>query len=279
VTRADDTAVPPYLERLTLDGKGAVVLGAGQGIGRQVAHALTQALARVYCVDIDDERTQDIVLEIGGCGGSGDITRRDEVERLFADAEEKLGKVDVIVDIVGMSRYASLVDISDADWDWEFDIVLRHAYLVAQIGGTLLARSGGGAIAYVSSVSGLSGAPSHAAYGAMKAALMSLVRSAAVELGPAGIRVNAVAPGAVWTPRMSEFLGETARQSIARNTPLGRVALPEDIAAALLFMVSDLSTYISGQTLVVDGGTTAKMTFPTDSADNAAAEAGSGGQL
>ena len=78
---------------------------------------------------------------------------------------------------------------------------------------------------------------------------------------------------------MSEFLGETARQSIARNTPLGRVALPEDIAAALLFMVSDLSTYISGQTLVVDGGTTAKMTFPTDSADSAAAEVGSRGQL
>jgi NAD(P)-dependent dehydrogenase (short-subunit alcohol dehydrogenase family) len=116
----------------------------------------------------------------------------------------------------------------------------------------------------VASVSGITGAPRHAAYGAAKAGLMALVKSAAVELGPVGIRVNAVAPGVVWTPRVSGFLGETGRQSNANNAPLRRVALPADIAAAILFFMSDLAGYVTGQTLVVDGGVGAKFPYPMD---------------
>jgi NAD(P)-dependent dehydrogenase (short-subunit alcohol dehydrogenase family) len=114
----------------------------------------------------------------------------------------------------------------------------------------------------VASVSGLTSAPRHAAYGAAKAGLMALVRSAAVELGPAGVRVNAVAPGVVWTPRVSAFLGEDGRARNVANTPLRRVALPADIAAALLFLSSDLAGYVSGQTLIVDGGVAAKFPYP-----------------
>ena len=103
---------------------------------------------------------------------------------------------------------------------------------------------------FVASVSGITSAPRHAAYGAAKAGLMSLVRTGAVELGPAGIRVNAVAPGVVWTPRVSAFLGEEGRERNIANTPLRRVAQPADIAAALLFLASDLAAYVTGQTLV-----------------------------
>jgi NAD(P)-dependent dehydrogenase (short-subunit alcohol dehydrogenase family) len=111
-------------------------------------------------------------------------------------------------------------------------------------------------------VSGLTSAPQHAAYGAFKAALMSLVRSGAVELGPHGVRVNAVAPGVVWTPRVSAYLGEEGRSRNAANAPLRRVALPADIAAAILFLASDLSAYVTGQTLVVDGGVGVKFPYP-----------------
>jgi NAD(P)-dependent dehydrogenase (short-subunit alcohol dehydrogenase family) len=114
----------------------------------------------------------------------------------------------------------------------------------------------------VASVSGITSAPLHAAYGAAKAGLMSLVRTGAVELGPAGIRVNAVAPGVVWTPRIAAYLGEEGRQRNARNSPLPRVALPSDIAAALLFLSSDMSGYVNGHTLVVDGGVGAKFPYP-----------------
>ena len=117
-------------------------------------------------------------------------------------------------------------------------------------------------MAFVASVSGISSAPRHAAYGVAKAGLMSLVRSAAIELGPLGIRVNAVAPGVVWTPRVSGYLGEDGRVEQSANAPLGTVARPADIAAALLFLVSDLAAYITGQTLVVDGGVGVKFPYP-----------------
>ena len=123
-------------------------------------------------------------------------------------------------------------------------------------------QGGGGALVFVASVSGMTGAPMHAAYGAAKAGLMALVRSAAVELGPSGIRVNAVAPGVVWTPRVSQLLSDRDRRRNEDNAPLRRVAVPADIASALLFLASDLSSYISGQVLVVDGGVGANFPYP-----------------
>ena len=193
---------------------------------------------------------------------SGDATQRADAERLFADAESALGRIDGVVDIVGMARYASLVDLDDENWDWHFDIVLRHAWLAMQLGARRMTATGGGTMVFVASVSGITAAPLHAAYGAAKAGLMALVKSAAVELGPSNIRVNAVAPGVVWTPRVSAYLGDQGRARNSENAPLRRVALPEDIASALLFLASDLAGYVTGQTLVVDGGVGAKFPYP-----------------
>jgi NAD(P)-dependent dehydrogenase (short-subunit alcohol dehydrogenase family) len=262
VTRTDDSAVPDYQSRLRLDGRSFVVLGAGQGIGRQVSHALAAAGASTVLVDREAELAADIAEEVGGTPWSGDATDRSDVERLFAEAESAMGKVDGIVDIIGMARYGPLVDTDDESWAWHHDIVLRHAYLALTIGGKAIQRAGGGSAVFVASVSGMTAATLHAAYGAAKAGLIALVKSAAVELGPSGIRVNAVAPGAVWTPRIAAMLGEEGRARNAKLAPLRRVALPEDIAAALLFFASDLSSYVTGQTLIVDGGVSAKFPYP-----------------
>ena len=168
-----------------------------------------------------------------------------------------------MVDIIGMARFKLLSDMDDVDLAWQYDIVLGHAILALQVAGPLLAAQGGGAFSFVSSASGgPTGAANHAVYGAMKAGLISLVRSMAVEYGPSGVRVNSVAPGAVRTPRVGGMLGEAGVQRNAEATPLGRMALPSDIAAALLFLTSDLASYVTGQTLLVDGGVACKFPYP-----------------
>ncbi len=262
MSTADRSPVPDYPALLRLDGRGFVVVGAGQGIGRQTAHALAEAGARVLCADVDRARAYAIAAEVGGAPWVGDVRGRDATQHLVADAERVLGHLDGVVDIVGEARFGPFLDCTDEDWDWSFAMVLRHAYLTAQLAGRAMADRGG-VMVFVASVSGLTSAPRHAAYGAAKAALMSLVRTVAVELGPRGVRANAVAPGAVWTPRVAALLGEEGRARNAANAPLGRIGLPADIASAILFLASDLSAYVTGQTLVVDGGVSAKFPYPS----------------
>jgi NAD(P)-dependent dehydrogenase (short-subunit alcohol dehydrogenase family) len=261
MTRTDDTPVPDYPGLLRLDGKRFVVLGAGQGIGRQASHALASVGARLACVDQEPDLAADIAGEVDAVPLSGNAYDRADVERMFDEAGRALGGIDGVVDTIGMARYADITELTDEDWNWHFDIVLRHAFLAMQYAGRAM-REHGGAMVFVASVSGITSAPRHSAYGAAKAGLMSLVRTGAVELGPSGIRVNAVAPGVVWTPRVSAFLGEEGLERNIANTPLRRVAQPADIAAALLFLASDLAAYVTGQTLTVDGGVGAKFPYP-----------------
>jgi NAD(P)-dependent dehydrogenase (short-subunit alcohol dehydrogenase family) len=267
MTRSDDSEVPDYPGMLHMDGRGVVVIGAGQGIGRQATHALSQAGAKVCCVDLDPDLAADIASEVDGVAWVGNATVRADAERLFAEAPELLAGIGAsglggIVDIVGMAQYRGLLELDDELWDWHHDIVLRHAYLAVSVGGRALLDAGGGVMVFVASASGLTAAPRHAAYGAAKAGLIGLVRSAAVELGPVGIRVNAVAPGIVWTPRVSGYLGDKGKAVNAANSPLGRVALPQDIAAAIVFLASDMSAYVNGQVLSVDGGVGVKFPYP-----------------
>jgi NAD(P)-dependent dehydrogenase (short-subunit alcohol dehydrogenase family) len=264
MTSVDDSNVPAYPELLRLDDRGFVVVGAGQGIGRQVTHALAQAGAQLFCIDNQEPLAKEVAEEVGGVPWSADARERDDVERAISEAVRVLGRVDGLVDIVGMAKYMDILATSDEDWEWTFGMVLRHAFLFSQFAGRAMADTGGGVMCFVASVSGITSAPRHAAYGAAKAGLMAWVRSLAVELGPKGVRSNAVAPGVVWTPRVSGYLGDTGREVQSRNAPLGRVALPADIAGAILFLCSDLSGYINGQTLVVDGGVGAKFPYPMD---------------
>ncbi len=263
MTSTDDTPIPSYGGMVRLDGHGFVVVGAGQGIGRHTAHALAQAGAKVFCIDNQENLAKEIADEVRGVPWVADARDRDDVERAVAEAQRALGRVHGLVDIVGMARWGDLLSTTDEDWDWTFGMVLRHAFLFSQEAGKLMTDAGGGTMVFVASVSGLTSAPRHAAYGAAKAGLMSWVRTLAVELGPKGVRANAVAPGVVWTPRISQLLDEEGRKAQEQNVPLRRVALPSDIASAILFLSSDLSSYVNGHTLVVDGGVSAKFPYGT----------------
>jgi NAD(P)-dependent dehydrogenase (short-subunit alcohol dehydrogenase family) len=259
----DPDAVPDYGTLLRLDGRVFVVAGAGQGIGRQIVHALASVGARVVCVDIVEDLARRVADEVDGVPFAGDVTDRAQVARLIAAARDA-GPLGGIVDVVGISRFKSLGEISDDDWDSAQALNLRHSFLLAQLGGGALAEAGGGTMVFIASVSGMGAAQVHAAYGAAKAGVISLVRSAAVELGGKGVRVNAVSPGAVRTPRISAAIGEERRPVWDANSPMGRMALPRDIASAVLFLASPLSSYVNGQTLVVDGAVGQRFPYPIE---------------
>jgi NAD(P)-dependent dehydrogenase (short-subunit alcohol dehydrogenase family) len=245
--------VPNYINPASLDGRGFVVLGAGRGIGRQTAHALAGAGARVLCVDRDPEFAEAIAAEVEGVACVADVTARADVERVFAEATNRFGdSLGGLVDIVGMADIRSIPDTDDASWNLNFDLNVRHAYLAMQIGARAMAN--GGSMVFVSSISGTHSIENEVSYGAAKAALNHLVRGAAHELGPRNIRVNAVTPGFVRTPRLLAALSEDFWTGLKAYIPLRRAAEPSDIAKAILFLASDMSSYVTGAVIPIDGG-------------------------
>ena len=176
---------------LGLAGKRALVAGAGQGIGRATALLLAEAGARVGCMDLDGGRRAAIVKEVEAAGASaiglgGDLRQRADVETAVASTVEAFGGLDVAIDIVGEARWNPVLRQTDADWEESFALVLRHVFFLFQAAGARMAEQRGGALVAVASVSGLFAAPFHAAYGAAKAGLVSLVKTFAVELAPDG---------------------------------------------------------------------------------------------
>jgi NAD(P)-dependent dehydrogenase (short-subunit alcohol dehydrogenase family) len=248
--------IPNYVEWLSMRGQGFVVLGAGQGIGEQAAHALAQQGARVLCVDLDADRAVHVSRRIGGAALAADVTSRSAMQRVFAEADRIFGSdLTGVVDVVGMPGTRALVQMDDADWTRQFDLVLTHAHLAIQYGAPLLARRGGGSMVFVGSMAGVNArAGTLLAYGAAKAALHHLIRGAAQELAPQQVRLNVVAPGLTRTPRLVEANGEAFWKSQAAQIPLGRAAETSDIAASILFLGSALARHITGNLLMVDGG-------------------------
>lgn len=255
-------AAPDYLSLLRLDGRGFVVLGAGQGIGEQAVHALVQAGARVLCVDRDEPLARNIAESVGGIPCAADVTSRTDIQRVFETARQAFGRVHGVVDIVGVAGIKPLSAVDDAAWNQQFDIVLRHAYLAIQVGGEMMAADGGGSIAFVGSMSGNRAVPNQTAYAVSKAALHHLVRCAGAEYARRGVRINAVAPGYVRTPRLNQRLGEDAWDAISKVIPIGRPATPAEIAGPLLFLASDLSAHMTGEVIAVDGGAGVMAAFP-----------------
>lgn len=253
----DETPVPDYLARCRLPEQVVLVIGAGQGIGRQTAHALAQAGAHVICVGRSQPATERIAQEVGGTPFVGDAQRRDDVEQLFDLIESKFGRLHAIVDVPAIGIQATALNVSREDWVWQYDNILSHALLTVQMGGPMIARTGGGAITFVGSVMGhavMEGLDS-VGYGTAKAALNQLARIAAVELGPSGVRVNVVSPGLVMTPRYQSQSPQWL-EAAAKSYPLRRPAEASEVASAILFMTSELASDITGQVLVVDGGLT-----------------------
>jgi NAD(P)-dependent dehydrogenase (short-subunit alcohol dehydrogenase family) len=250
---------------LGLTGKRALVLGAGRGIGRTCVLGLCSAGARVACFDSDPERGRAVAEEARAAGAEtlslhGDARRRRDVEEAVGATVDGLGGIDVAIDVIGEARWGRALELTDADWGDSFDLVLRHVFYLAQASGRQMVTQGsGGAIVSIASVSGLFAAPLHAAYGAAKAGLIALTRTLAIELAAARIRVNTVAPGAILTPRLLDMTTPERRAESAASIPLGRLGEPEEVAKAVVFLASDLASYVTGQTLVVDGGASVKF--------------------
>ena len=247
-------------------GRTALVTGAASGIGRATAMRFAAEGATVGVADIDLEGAERVVGEIRAAGGPGQGSAL-----LFDQADE--GSIDRALaawapdglDVACINAGAvilpltQLADTDPAGWDRVHAVNLRGAWLVARAAVPLMRRRGGGAIVFTASISGMRGHPGSGAYAASKAGVLGLSRSLAAEVARDGIRVNCVCPGAVATP-MGGTLEEL--EPFARINPLGRVALPEDIAAAITFLASNDARHITGAELVVDGGISMKAALP-----------------
>lgn len=258
---ADGFEAPNYADLLDLSGRGFIVLGAGDGIGAQIALALRQAGAALVCVDVVPERAEAIARATEGHSCVADVTTAAGVAKVFEEAEAALGSIRGIVDVIGVARVKPLLEFSDDELEWQLGIVLRHALYTLRAAAKSMPR--GGSITFVGSMSGDRAVQNQIVYGTSKAALHHLVRGAARELGPKGIRVNAVAPGFIKTPRLLQALDAGQWAEIDRCVPLGAAARPEEIASALLFLASDMASHVSGVVMPVDGGVSVSAALPS----------------
>ncbi len=237
----------------------ALVTGGSRGIGRAIALRLASdghAVAVNYATN--SAAADDVVATITGNGGAAiavraDVGDADAVAAMFEAVEEELGRVDVLVNNAGITRDDLLLRMGPEAWDQVIETNLRSVYLCSRAAMRGMLRSRWGRIISVSSISGITGNPGQANYAASKAGIIGFSKSIAREIGSRNITVNVVAPGFIETD-MTEELGTEIAEEVARRVAVGRLGRPEEIAAAVGYLASDDAAYVTGQTLVVDGG-------------------------
>lgn len=244
-----------YARLFRLDGRRAVVVGAGSGIGREAARALAAHGAEVVCADLDPTTAAETAASGDGMRAYElDVLDRDAVRAAGAD----LGEVDILVFTTGRNVRKRLLDYGDDEFDQVVALNLRGAFDLIRAFGPGMAERGRGSIIGTSSIRSLVVEPGQGVYAATKAALVQLLRTAAAELGPRGVRVNALAPGVVETPLTAPIAAVPEwYDAYARKSALGRWAQPSELAGAIVYLASDAASFVTGSVLFVDGGWTA----------------------
>ena len=243
------------LARFRVDGRVAVVTGGAQGIGRAAAQALHKAGATVVLLDSELAAAQQASAALPGSQALAlDVADAPAIEHVFGEIVQRHGRIDILVNNAGISIRKSSLELSLDEWNQVLAINLTGCFLCARAAAAAMPAQGG-AVVNTASIMGLSGAGPYPnpAYHATKGALVNLTRSQAVEWAARGIRVNAVAP--TWT--RTGFIGEltdAVRERVRAVTPLGRMAEPDEVAAAILFLASSAASMVTGHTLAVDGG-------------------------
>jgi 3-oxoacyl-[acyl-carrier protein] reductase len=241
-----------------LEGKTAVVTGGSRGIGAAVAALLAERGAAVVVSARDADRLEVAVKELEAMGAAavgvaGDVSRREDAERVVDTARERFGRVDILVNNAGITRDGLLLRMKDEDWDRVLEVNLRGAFVMTRAASKVMVRQKGGRIINMSSAAGVMGNAGQTNYSASKAGLIGFTKAAARELSHWGILVNAVAPGLIETD-MAAAISATAREALLAQVPLGRVGTTREVAEVVGFLAGEGATYVTGQVFHVNGG-------------------------
>jgi 3-oxoacyl-[acyl-carrier protein] reductase len=238
-----------------LDGKTALVIGSARGIGKATAVRFIEEGANVVLADVDAEAGRRTADELGMPFIAADISRMADAEAAVALAVERFGQLDIIVQNAGVYPWQLIENTSVEDWDTVSAVNLRGSFIAARAALPQMKKQGGGAILFTSSITGpYVTSPGHGHYSATKAGINGFIRAAALEFSGYGITVNGVEPGNILTEAIQEHRSPAFIKNMEDAIPLGRLGSPRDVANAFLFLASDEARYITGTTIVVDGG-------------------------
>lgn len=248
------------MKLFSLDNKVAVITGGNRGLGRSMALALADAGADIVIVGRNEEKNNEVVEEIREKGRKAvsfptDLRDISAINNMVEEVIQEFGRLDVLVNNAGVSHTQFALDISESDWDKVMDLNVKSLFFCCQAAGRVMKRQGNGKIINLASVAGAVGDLGIATYTASKAAVINLTRSLALEWVRYGIQVNAIGPAYIETDMNSEALSNPkVLNKIVKKTPMKRLGEPDELAGAVILLASDASSYITGQTIFVDGG-------------------------
>jgi NAD(P)-dependent dehydrogenase (short-subunit alcohol dehydrogenase family) len=254
---------------MDLTGKASIVTGGGQGIGRAVCLAFAKAGADVVVADIVPEKAKEVSEEIRAMDRKSlplevDVSDQNQVKEMVKTAADTFGRIDVLANVAGIAKKSAIEDVSEADWDEVIGVNLKGTFFCAQLVGKEMIKQGGGSIINLASVAAHTPQINLGAYSPSKAGVLLLTKLMAVEWAKYKIRVNALSPGPIRTPLTDAiYHTDELRKTRARAIPLNRFGIPEEAANAVLFLASDASAYITGHSIVIDGGSLNGMFYLT----------------
>jgi len=242
----------------TIDNKVAIVTGGGGGIGGAIVQRFAREGAKLTVADIDTSAAKASAANVAAKGGDAistatDVTHKKSVDEMVKATLDRWGRIDILVNVAGGADRKMVVDMTAADWDHIIDMNLKSTFLCSQAVLPAMLKQKYGKIVNISSIYGFTGNATRSSYAAAKAGVAAFTKSLALEVVKDGINVNAVAPGRITTPRVRSHYSDEAWADAVAQIPMGRTGTPDEIASAVLFLVTDDNNYMTGQTIHVNG--------------------------